>query len=234
MNGFLVRKDSIDWSVQKFLLTPLQIRLLHQVHHSNLPEHPWVRRMYDSLRWDRYWPHMVTSFYKTVKNYCQWARMGTKSKHQRQIELFSPAVSLLYIAIYILVQIKRTKKWNLFVVILTNRYSKLKTAISTAEITSTQLDHVFFHEWAMCYFIHDVILSYTGQQFVGKFFKSLCIYLGLKKLSRTAFQQQTNGQVEGYNKNLVSRLQMCIAEYQQNLEIIVQPITFAYNCDVHC
>lgn len=105
---------------------------------------------------------------------------------------------------------------NQFVEIITDRYIKLTGAIPTTKITSTQVAHIFLHESGMPYGILDVIMSYNGQQFLSKFFTSLCSCLGAKKLTATAFNPQTNGQVESYGKKLMTCLRLYIANNQQN------------------
>lgn len=101
--------------------------------------------MYDLLRRDYYWLHMVTDVYSTVKKICMCPCIDMKFKHQRQLELFSPAQPLELVAFSKLGPLQRTRTGITFVVIIADGYSKLTRGILTANITSSKVTHIFFH-----------------------------------------------------------------------------------------
>lgn len=158
-----------------------------------------------SLRREHHWLHVAPDVYDTVRNCSQCTRMCLKIEHQRELELFQPAGPFEFVALDILGPLPKTKIVNQFVAILTDRYSKLTSFIPTAKMTSTKVAHIFFHDYVILYGIPNVILLENGPQFVSKFFKSLCTYLGVKKVTVTVFYLQTNRQVDRYNKTLVSQ-----------------------------
>lgn len=159
----VIRKAYIDESIQTPLPTSLRARLLQQTHHSIWEGHPEERRIYDSLRRDYNYPHIVKDVHKTALNSSQWPRMGTKLKHQGQLKLLPPVGSLKFLAIDLLWPLPRSKTGNQLVVIMTDRYSKLLRAILTTKITSTQVVHILFYGWVLPYEILDVILSKNCQ-----------------------------------------------------------------------
>lgn len=67
---------------------------------------------------------------------------------------------------------------------------------------------------------------------MSKFFKTLCIHLGIKHLTATVYHQQTNGQLERYNNTSVSRLRRSVASQQRDWDLFVQPLTYVYNAQV--
>ena len=100
----------------------------------------------------------------------------------------------------------------------------------------TQAPHVartFFNDWVGPYGPPSFLLTDNGPQFVAKFFAAICLLLGVKQHTITAYHPQTNGQVERYNKTLVSRLRHYVADHQRNWDEFVQPLTYAYNIQVH-
>lgn len=80
-----------------------------------------------------------------------------------------------------------------FVVVLTDRYSKVTRAVSTARKTGTHIASTFMDNWIIPYVISDYMVTDNGTQFVNKFFKSLCGFLGTKQLTTTAHHLQTSG-----------------------------------------
>ena len=57
--------------------------------------------------------------------------------------------------------------------------------------------------------------------------------IGIKRLAITAHHAQTNGQKERYNQTLEKRLRYYVNEHQDNWDLHVQPLTYAYNAQVH-
>lgn len=127
----------------------------------------------------------------------------------------------------------RTEISNQFVVTITDRYSKLTRALLTAKITSTQVADIFSYERVMTCGIPGCTFFDNGQQDMSMFFTLLCMYLKMKRLRTTVFHPQTNGQVERYNKTLVSRLRLHVPNDQQNRDIFAQLLTYAYNSLVY-
>lgn len=113
----------------------LRARSIHQAQSSLLSARLNGRKMYDLLRPDYYWPHMVTYVYDTVKNCSQSPRIGTKFKHHRQLDFFPPAGPLKFVPIDIHGSLPRTKTGHQFVVIIIERRSLLTRDIPTAKIT---------------------------------------------------------------------------------------------------
>lgn len=85
------------------------------------------------------------------------------------------------------------------------RYTKLTCATPTAKIISQYLETVLLDNWILPYGIPNYVLTDNGPQFVSKYFMTLCLFLGFKKLTNTAYHRQTNGQVERYNSMLIAR-----------------------------
>lgn len=91
----------------------------------------------------------------------------------------------------------------------------------------------FFYDCANPYGIPDVIQSVDAQTFASRFFTSLCIFLGVQKLTRTAIYPQANRKFERYSTALVSRLLLYIADKRRHWQMIVQPLMYVYSCQVH-
>ena len=77
------------------------------------------------------------------------------------------------------------------------------------------------------------LLSDTGPQFNAKFFQSVFRVLGITSLYTSAYHPQTNGQVERYNRTIASMLRNYVNEHQDDWDVYVGSLTYAYNSHVH-
>ena len=232
--GLLVRKSRIDGALQKLVPTSLRARVLRLAHYPLIAGHPGARRMYDTLRAQFYWPHMANDIFQAVRDCRSCARVrGTTYKHRRFLRLFPAEYPLQFIAIDLLGPLPKSKRGNRHVLVVTCRFSKLARAIPLARITSASVVRALLESWIYPYGLPSMILSDNGVQFTSKFFEAMCTTLGVKHLTTTTYHPQTNGQVERYNRTLVARLRHYVAENQADWDDFVQPLTYAYNTQVH-
>ena len=232
-HGFLVRIAPLDGAVQKVVPASLKDRILKLGHFPPLSGHPGQRRMYDTMRRSLYWQHMANDINNTVERCPSCLKHRPHPVHQRHLKLFPAKGPLEYIAIDILGPLPRTKTGRQYVVVITDRYSKLTRAVPTAKITAPVVAAVVLEHWVIPYGIPNHILSDNGSQFVSKFFSALCAFLGAKLTTTTAYHPQTNGQTERYNKTIITRLRHYVNDHQTDWDLFVQPLTYAYNSQVH-
>lgn len=64
-------------------------------------------------------------------------------------------------------------------------------------------------------------------------FGTMCTHLGTKQMKTSANHPQTNGHTERYNRLIVARLRQYVATQQPDWDLIVQPLTYMYNREVH-
>lgn len=77
------------------------------------------------------------------------------------------------------------------------------------------------------------MLTDNEHKFVACSFRIVCTVLGIGRTPITAYHPQTNGQAERYNKTLEARLRHYVSEHQDDLDLYVQPLTYAYNSQIH-
>lgn len=86
----------------------------------------------------------------------------------------------------------RTKSGKQLVLILFNLYSKCTCAISTQNISSTHVVHIFLDRCSIIYVILDIIPSDIDQHLVNKYLFLLCNYLGVERIAATAYHALSN------------------------------------------
>lgn len=120
-----------------------------------------------------------------------------------------------------------------YTVIITESSSKLTKAIPTPHIITTSVACIILHDWIIPYGIHTYFLTDIDAQFTSTFLAELCTDLGRKQRNTITCRSQTNGQVERYNKTIVTRISHYVRDRQRDKDIFAQPLIYAYNTAVH-
>ena len=68
---------------------------------------------------------------------------------------------------------------------------------------------------------------------MGNVFTTIRTMLRLKHDKTLDYHPHTNGQTERYNQKLVHRLRVFFNEHQRDWDTLIQPLTHAYNAQVH-
>ena len=232
--GYLSRVSKVDGALQRVVPRSLRIRLLYLAHYPRLQGHPGARRMYDSLRQDFYWRFMANDVFETVRRCLSCAKSkGTSKQAQRFLKLFPANGPFEFVAMDILGPLPKTSHGKQYVLVITDRYTKLARAIPMKKTTAPLVAAAFLQNWIYPYGIPESLLTDNGPQFISQFFAIVCAALGIRRVPITAYHPQTNGQTERYNKTLAARLRHYVNEHQTDWDIYVQPLTYAYNAQVH-
>lgn len=148
--------------------------------------------------------------------------------------MFPESNLLEFIAADIPFQLPWAQSGNKFVVFSTDHYSKLPRSIRTPYVSSTHVTHIPLNDSVIPYGIRCSIRSENIQQFFNELFNSLCSYLCPKKLETTVYSVQTDGKKESYNRTLLSKLRLYVAENQCSCAIFVHTSTYAYSFQPYC
>ena len=233
-NGVLVRTSPKDGSVQTVVPESLQPRVLYLGHYPILAGHPKTSRMYDSLRRKYYWPRMMDDVIQTSTDCrpCAEAR-GTRFKTQKPMKLFPAGKPLDFIAMDLLGPFPTTETGSTNILVITDRFSKLAQVTPLSSTTASAVANAFVENWVIPYGMPSFLLTDNGPQFVAKLFEAVCLMLGLKHVTTTAYHPQTNGQTERYNQTLAIRLRIFTDQHNKDWDRLIQPLTYAYNSQVH-
>ena len=232
--GVLGRISPLDGTFQKVVPKSLQARILHAAHYPVLAGHPGATRMYYTLRKNYYWPHMAFDALSVAARCESCAQVrGTQFRHQRLLKLFPATGPLEFVAMDLLGPLSKTKNGNRFILVITDRFSKFTRSIPLRTTTAASVAKAFLDHWVYAYGAPQYLLTDNGPQFIAKFFDSVCGLLGIQHYLTAFYHPQTNGKAERFNKTILSRLRHYISEHQQDWDEYLQPLTYAYNSQVH-
>ena len=127
----------------------------------------------------------------------------------------------------------KTAHGNQHVLVITDRFTKLTHSIPLRTTTASVVANAFLDNWVYVYGAPRYVLTDNGPQFAAKFFDAVCALLTVRHYRTTAYHPQANGQIERFNRTLVQRHRHYLEEHQRDWDDYVQPLTFAYNTQVH-
>lgn len=232
-NGVYVRIAPLDGAVRMYIPAALRPTILHRSHYSTLADHSGEQHMYATMRTQIHWPHVANDAYATVDDCTSCARNRHIAKTQRKLRLFSATEPLEFVAIDILGPLPKTANGNQYIIVMTDRFSKLTKALPTAKTTATTVATTSLEHWVANFGILSKVVTDNGPQFTSKFFAALCTQLGIKAMTTTEYHPQANGQVERFNRTIASRQQHYVAEHRCDWDAFVLPLTYVYNSQVH-
>jgi hypothetical protein len=133
----------------------------------------------------------------------------------------------------ILGPLPKTEHGNRFLLVISDRFSKLTRTVPLRTITLLGVAKAFCDAWVFSYGPPCYLLTDNGTLFNAKVFLSVCRELGIAKIFTTAYHPQTNGQVERFSRTIINSLRGYVERRQTDWDEYTSAITFGYNCRVH-
>ena len=212
----------------------LRPRILSLAHYHKLAGHPGQSRMYYTMRQRFYWPHMAADIQSTVRNCHACAKNRIRlRKRTNPLKTFPATVPLRHVSIDILGALKKTKRGNRWILVMTDRFTKLTQVVPMKKITAQHVAIAFVEHWVFKYGPPKTLLSDNGSNFASKLFQRMCSYIGVANMYTSTYHPQTNGQVERYNRTILAMLRNYVNEHQDDWDEYVTALTYAYNTSVH-
>jgi len=219
---------------QLVILESLRERILSLEHHATESAHPGMNRMYYAMRRRYYWPSMVTDIYNTITKCttCSQDRLSLR-RHTSPLTLFPATEPLTDLSVDIFGPIPATKAGSRFILVITDRFSKLTKCVALRRITEISVASAIIDAWVAFYGAPDRILSDQEPQFMSNFFNAVMKVLGTETVRTTAYHPQTNGKVERYNRTMATHLGHYVTDDPRRGDDLLPVLTMAYNSQPH-
>lgn len=166
---------------------------------------------------------------KNLINFHEGTRNPENKTLMPPLKLFLPICTIELITMEKLGRLPRTTLGTQYVMVITDRYSKLTWAVPTLKTSAAHVASIFYDQWIVPNEISAVLLTDTSPKPLNKFFQTLFNFFGLKHLIKTEYQYQTSEQTEGYNGTLIAQMCHYVAEREQDCVILVQALTYTDN-----
>ena len=149
------------------------------------------------------------------------------------MKLFPATAPLDSVAIDILAPLPKSARGYIFMLVISDRFTKLTQVVPLKLITPYDVAVAFVEHWVFKYGAPATLLPDNGSQFVAHFFRRVCNILPVHSIFTTTYHPQTNGQVERFNRTLAAMLR-CYVENNPGIWCPYAPaLCYAYNMFVH-
>jgi len=188
-DGVLYRR-SADGE-QLFVPARLRERRMDLEHYPRTAGHPGTNQRYYAMRWRYYWPTIATDIYGLVGRcaLCAKSRLALQRRRTR-LKLFPVEEPMTDVAIDICGLVVRSEAGNRFVLVMTDRFSKLTRAVALRKITAITVASAFLETWVASYRPPDAVLLDEGAQFLSKCFLAVVWALGVEPRWTTPYHPQ--------------------------------------------
>ena len=144
--------------------------------------------------------------------------------------MFPANAPLESVCIDILGELVRTPRGNRYLLVIVDRFTKLVKTVPLKNISASSVARAFVTHWVFNFGPPTDLISDNGKQFTSKFFLDVCRILKVHNAFTTTYHPQTNGQVERFNRTIVSTLRAYIGDHPRDWDLYTPAITYAYNC----
>jgi transposase InsO family protein len=146
------------------------------------------------------------------------------------MKLFLPQKPFEMVGIDLLGPLTRNNRENTYVLVITDRFSKLSRAVPISNDTSAPtIALTYFVSWVSYYGAPLCLISDNGPPFRSKHWKSFNLALGTHIVHTTAYRPQTNGQTERWNLTVLDSVRAFVQENPKDWDLLIPFATLAFN-----
>ena len=180
-DGLLRRRHPVhDDLTQVVPPESLRPRLLQLAHYAIVAGHPGLNRMYYNIRLHYYMPHLAADVAATVRNCASCAKNRVRLRRRKNLlKLFPATRPMESVGIDILGPLPKSKRGKRFLLVISDRFTKLTTMVALRNINAYSVAFAFCEAWIFKYGPPRRVLSDNGKQFTSRFFQSIFKLLGL-------------------------------------------------------
>jgi len=233
-DGVLGRRAAPDGAHQVVVPASLQEQVLHLEHEATLAGHPGESRMHAAMRWYYFWVGMAADVVSYVSNCDSCARQRVRPLARRSpLTLFPATMPFQDIAVDLYGPLERTAAGHRFILMITDRFTKLVRAIPMDGTSAVDCASVVLDYWVGAYDPPDGLLSDGGPQFTSHFWGQVCNLLSIEPKVTSPSHPQTSGQTERFNRTMHTILKHYVADHPRSWDQLLGALTLSYNSRPH-
>ncbi|CAF4957616.1 unnamed protein product [Rotaria sp. Silwood1] len=231
----LMRSNSTTKTKLIYLPSSMINSLLQFYHNDPLSGHFGVRRTYLKIKNKFWWPKMKQSISKYIQSClpCQQYNINRSKKPGQLFPIPVPEGPFQLIGIDYCGPFKKTPRGNLYVLCITDYFTRWVTAIALPDCSAQTTAQALFQEYICRYGVPKSILSDQGTHFKNQLMEAMAKLIGYNHIFSSVYHPQTNGMVERFNATFVPQIAKLQDRENNNWDEFLLPVVFAYNTGIH-
>lgn len=137
------------------------------------------------------------------------------------------------VGIDILGPLQKSKSGCRFILVITDRFTKLTQAVSMCNIRAFDFAAFFADEWVFKYGSPASLVSDIDSQVVSFFFQYVYNIMKIANVFTTTYHPQANGKTEGSNSTLTAILRFYVEDHPTDWCQYVRAHFYAYNYNIY-
>lgn len=192
--------------------------------------HPGVERTVDLIRERFYWPHMQEDIEQFVMHKCECLKRKRPPKPTR-----APLVPIVTTRPFELVSmdflhLETCKNGYEYILVVMDHYTRFAQAYATKNKSAKTVVEKVFNDFALCFGFPEKFHHDMGREFENQLMAQLQKCCGVRASHTTCYHPQGNGQVERFNRTLLSMLRTLTDSEKADWKNSLDKMVHAYNC----
>ena len=237
-NGTLYREAKRRQTGQTFyqFVVPLGLRskILEQLHNLRIVGHLGIARTLARVQERYYWPNVAIDVARWCASCSECAaRKGKPPPKRVPLAPLPVGEPFERIALDILDTHIPTKRGHVYILVISDYFSKYTDAFPLRRKTTYNCAKVLAERWVAYHGVPTVIHSDQGREFEGGVFQRLAELLGANKTRTAPYRPQSDGLVERFNRTLLNMLSVFACDRPTTWDDHLPYLLSAYRSSVH-